>query len=226
MKRVLLAEDNAHMRELIGDYLEENGFEVEAAADGLAAWEMFQTGNYQLILLDVMMPEMDGFTLCRNIREKENVPILFLTARVQEEDQLRGYRLGADDYILKPFSLPVLAANCRAILERNGGGGWLESAGIRLNPRQRQVLCGGEPVALQSLDFDLLYYFMQNPGRILTREQILLKLWGYEYSGSDRSVDTHVKKLRQALGKYGTCIRTIVKQGYLFDGKPEAGYGG
>lgn len=226
MKRVLLAEDNVHMRELIGDYLEENGFEVEAAADGLAAWEMFQTGNYQLILLDVMMPEMDGFTLCRNIREKENVPILFLTARVQEEDQLRGYRLGADDYILKPFSLPVLAAKCRAILERNGGGGWLESAGIRLNPQQRQVLCGGEPVALQSLDFDLLYYFMQNPGRILTREQILLKLWGYEYSGSDRSVDTHVKKLRQALGKYGTCIRTIVKQGYLFDGKPEAGYGG
>ena len=94
MKRVLLAEDNAHMRELIGDYLEENGFEVEAAADGLAAWEMFQTGNYQLILLDVMMPEMDGFTLCRNIREKENVPILFLTARVQEEDQLRGVPAG------------------------------------------------------------------------------------------------------------------------------------
>lgn len=218
MKRILLAEDNGHMRELIADYLEENGFEVDAGADGLQAWELFQTRDYHLVLLDVMMPEMDGFTLCRKIREKEDVPILFLTARIQEEDQLRGYHLGADDYILKPFSLPVLLAKCRVILERNQrGGNWLEAAGIRLNPEQRCVLCDGEPVTLQSMDFDLLCYFMKNQGRILTREQILLKLWGFDYSGSDRSVDTHVKKLRKALGKYGKCIRTMVKLGYLFD---------
>lgn len=165
-----------------------------------------------------MMPGMDGFTLCRKIREKEDVPLLFLTARVQEADQLRGYQLGADDYILKPFSLPVLLAKCRAILERNQRrGAWLEASGIRLNPEQRQVLCDGEPIALQALDFELLHYFMKNPGRVLTREQILLKLWGYDYSGSDRSVDTHVKNLRKALGKHGNCIRTIIKTGYVFD---------
>lgn len=218
MKRILLAEDNRYMRELLKDFLDENGFETDTAANGLEAWEMFQTRKYHLILLDVMMPEMDGFTLCRKIREREDVPLLFLTARVQEEDQLRGYRLGADDYILKPFSLPVLAAKCRAILERNcRGGNWLEIGGIRINPDQRQVICDGEPVVLQSLDFDLLYYFMKNPGRVLTREQILLKLWGYDYSGSDRSVDTHVKKLRRALGKYGKYIRTMVKLGYMFE---------
>lgn len=218
MKRILLAEDNDHMRELIGDFLEGNGFDVDAKPDGLQAWEAFQTEDYQLVLLDVMMPEMDGFTLCRKIREKENVPILFLTARVQEEDQLRGYHLGADDYILKPFSLPVLLAKCRAILERGQqGGGWMETGGIRLNQDQRRVLCDGEPVTLQSMDFDLLHYFMKNRGRVLTREQILLKLWGYDYSGSDRSVDTHVKKLRRALGRYGKYIRTIFRQGYLFE---------
>lgn len=218
MKRILLAEDNAHMRELIQDYLSENGFEVDAEPDGLKAWEAVQTRDYHLVLLDVMMPEMDGFTLCRKIREREGVPILFLTARVQEADQLRGYRLGADDYILKPFSLPVLLAKCRAILDRNQrNGNWIEADGIRLYPEQRQVTCDGEVITLQALDFDLLQYFMKNPGRILTREQILLKLWGYDYSGSDRAVDTHVKNLRKALGKYGKYIRTIIKTGYVFE---------
>lgn len=206
------------MRELIQDFLSENGFEVDARANGLQAWEAIQTKDYDLVLLDVMMPGMDGFTLCRKIREKEDVPLLFLTARVQEEDQLRGYQLGADDYVLKPFSLPVLLAKCRAILERNQRrGDWLEASGIRLNAEQRQVLCAGEPVMLQALDFELLHYFMKNPGRVLTREQILLKLWGYDYSGSDRSVDTHVKNLRKALGKHGKYIRTIIKTGYVFD---------
>jgi len=216
MKRILLAEDNANMRELIHDYLSANGFEVDTAADGQEAWEMIQIRDYHLVLLDVMMPQMDGFTLCRKIREKENVPILFLTARVQETDQLYGYQLGADDYILKPFSLAVLLAKCRAVLERGQrGGGWLEVSGIRLQPERRQVMCGGEYVVLQTLDFELLRYFMNNAGRVLTREQILLKLWGYDYDGSDRAVDTHVKNLRKALGKYGKCIRTIIKSGYM-----------
>lgn len=218
MKRILLAEDNAHLRELVQDYLSANGFEVDVEADGIAAWQAIQTQDYQLVLLDVMMPGMDGFELCRKIREQENVPILFLTARVQEEDQLYGYQLGADDYIVKPFSLPVLLAKCRAILEREHRmGNWMEAGGIRLQPSQKIVFCDGKPVSLQALDFELLYYFMKNPGRVLSREQILLKVWGYDYTGNDRAVDTHVKNLRKALGKYGKYIRTVIKAGYVFE---------
>lgn len=218
MIRILLAEDNDSLRELVHDYLVRNGFEVEAKADGLSAWEVLQERDFQLVLLDVMMPEMDGFELCRRIREKENVPILFLTARVQEEDQLRGYRLGADDYIMKPFSLPVLLAKCRAILDRmNYTGDWLEAGAIRLSSGAHCLSVDGEQIELQTLDFQLLQYFMQNPGRALSREQILVKVWGYDYEGSERSVDTHVKNLRKALGKYGKYIRTIVKVGYVFE---------
>ena len=223
MRRILLAEDNDNLRELITDFLSEHGFEVDATADGEAAWEAVQTKNYQLILLDVMMPGMDGFTLCKKIRERESVPVLFLTARVLEEDQLRGYELGADDYILKPFSLRVLLAKCQAVLERYQQGMPKEQKeGIVLDEERQQFLCGGSPVKLQSLDFRLLSYFYQNPNRILTREQIILKLWGYEYDGNDRSVDTHVKNLRKALGDYGRCIRTIVKKGYVFERNKKA----
>ncbi len=218
MNRILLAEDNDSLRELVQDYLAQNGFEVDAKADGLSAWEAFREKNYQLVLLDVMMPGMDGFELCRKIRERENVPILFLTARVQEEDQLRGYRLGADDYIMKPFSLPVLLAKCRAILARNNGtGDWLEMGGIRLSPGEHRLFAGENPVELQALDFKLLLYFMRNPGRALSRDQILVKVWGYDYEGSERSVDTHVKNLRKALGRHGKYIRTVVKVGYVFE---------
>ena len=223
MRRILLAEDNDNLRELITDFLSEHGFEVDAAADGEAAWEAVQTKSYQIILLDVMMPGMDGFTLCKKIRERESVPVLFLTARVLEEDQLHGYELGADDYILKPFSLKVLLAKCRAVLERYQQGMPKEQKeGLVLDEERQQFLCGGSPVKLQSLDFRLLSYFYQNPNRILTREQIILKLWGYEYDGNDRSVDTHVKNLRKALGDYGRCIQTIVKKGYVFERNKKA----
>ena len=164
------------------------------------------------------MPGMDGFTLCRKIRERESVPVLFLTARVLEEDQLRGYKLGADDYILKPFSLRVLLAKCQAVLERYQRGQKYEvQKGLVLNEERQQFFCDGKPVELQSLDYRLLSYFFKNPNRILTREQIILKLWGYEYTGNDRAVDTHVKNVRKALGDYGSCIRTIVKKGYIFE---------
>lgn len=218
MHRVLLAEDNDNLRELITDFLMEHDFEVDAMADGEEAWEAAQTKNYQLILLDVMMPGMDGFTLCRKIRERESVPVLFLTARVLEEDQLRGYELGADDYILKPFSLRVLLAKCQVVLERYQQGKMQKQKnGIWLNKERQQFFCDNEAVQLQSLDYRLLLYFFENPNRILTREQIILKLWGYEYGGNDRAVDTHVKNLRKALGDYGHCIRTIVKKGYIFE---------
>ncbi|MCR5835228.1 MAG: response regulator transcription factor [Lachnospiraceae bacterium] len=218
MKRILLAEDNDSLREVIADYLGEKDFEVVQAEDGIIAWEIFQQEKFDLVLLDVMMPGMDGFELCKKIKETENVPILFLTAKVQEEDQLTGYRLGADDYIVKPFSLPVLCAKCQVVLERNQSiGDWKEINNIRLNEAQRRVFVGEMEITLQPMDFELLHYFMNNQGRILTREQILVKLWGYDYEGSDRAVDTHVKKLRKALGNEGKLIKTVIKKGYVFE---------
>jgi DNA-binding response OmpR family regulator len=217
MKRILLAEDNDSLREVIADYLGEKDFEVVQAEDGIIAWEIFQQEKFDLVLLDVMMPGMDGFEVCKKIKETENVPVLFLTAKVQEEDQLTGYRLGADDYIVKPFSLPVLRAKCQVVLERNQGiGDWIEVDNIRLSESQRRVFVDEKEVVLQPLDFELLHYFMNNQGRILTRDQILVKLWGYDYEGSDRSVDTHVKKLRKALGNEGKLIKTVIKKGYVF----------
>lgn len=218
MKKILIAEDNDDLRELMEDYLSENGFDVCAKEDGMAAWEIFQEEHFDLVLLDVMMPYMDGFELCKKIRERENVPILFITAKVQEQDQLKGYMLGADDYILKPFSLAVLNAKCKVILERNNiAGDWLVAGNIKLQPQQGKVMCNNKEVSLQALDVELLHYFMQNPGRVLSREQILIKVWGYDYEGNDRSVDTHVKNLRKALGEDGKHIKTIIKKGYIFE---------
>ena len=202
------------------DYLSDNGFTVDAVADGVLAWEAFCERDYRLVLLDVMMPRMNGFEVCRRIRAKEDVPILFLTARVQEQDQLLGYSLGADEYIVKPFSLPVLVAKCRAILERAAGRAMAAEVftadGLSVDFAKNAVHVDGAPVELQSLDLRLLRYFIANRGRVLTREQILDRIWGLDYDGSDRVVDTHIKKLRKALGRYGSHIETVIKEGYRF----------
>lgn len=218
MKRILIAEDNTHLRQLLTDYLSENGFKTDAFKNGQDAWENMLVQNYDLVILDVMMPEIDGFTLCRKIRETEDIPILFLTARTREEDQLYGYELGADDYIVKPFSLPVLLAKCRVILERNRQKNTcIEAGGICIYPEQKRVLIEGEELGLRALEYELLNLFMKNQSRLLTREQIICKLWGYDYEGNDRTVDTHVKNLRKALKERGRYIRTIIKSGYIFE---------
>ena len=220
MCRILLAEDNENLREVMTDYLSDNGFTVDPVADGVQAWEAFCEKDYRLVLLDVMMPRMNGFDVCRRIRAKEDVPILFLTARVQEQDQLLGYSLGADEYIVKPFSLPVLVAKCRAILERAAGRAMAAEVftadGLSVDFAKNAVHVDGAPVELQSLDLRLLRYFIANRGRVLTREQILDRIWGLDYDGSDRVVDTHIKKLRKALGRYGSHIETVIKEGYRF----------
>lgn len=218
MKRILLAEDNNNLRELITDYLSANEIEVDACENGEVAWAHFQTNHYDLVLLDIMMPGMDGFELCKKIREQEAVPILFITAKVQEEDQLYGYEIGADDYIVKPFSLPVLLAKCKVIFSRHQKGNeFLQSGEVRVYTKQRRVMAGEESVTLQALDYELLLYLMRNPGVVMSREQILLKIWGYDYEGTDRAVDTHVKNLRKALGEYGRYIRTVIKSGYVWE---------
>ena len=220
MYRILLAEDNDNLREVVTDYLTGQGYEVDGRADGAGALEAFYENCYQLVLLDVMMPKMNGFEVCRRIRAKEDVPILFLTARVQEQDQLLGYSLGADEYIVKPFSLPVLAAKCKAILERAAGRVMSDDlctdGELTVNFATRKVSVAGREIELQSLDFDLLRYFLANRGRVLSREQILDRIWGFDYDGSDRVVDTHIKKLRKALGSAGGSIETVIKRGYRY----------
>lgn len=226
MYRILLAEDNDNLREVVTDYLTDCGYTVDGRPDGAGALEAFYENRYQLVLLDVMMPKMNGFDVCRRIRAKEDVPILFLTARAQEQDQLLGYSLGADEYIVKPFSLPVLAAKCKAILERAAGRAMSEDictdGDLTVNFLTRTVLVAGREVELQAMDFNLLRYFLSNRGRVLSREQILDRIWGFDYDGSDRVVDTHIKKLRRALGPCGERIETVVKQGYRYVSRESA----
>ena len=209
--KILLAEDHDHLREIIEDYLIVHGYVVESFDNGEDAYYSFLTEGYDLVLLDVMMPKMDGFTLCKKIREKEETPILFITAKVQEVDQLKGYELGCDDYIIKPFSLPVLLAKCNAIMNRKHYQ-FLERGVLKLNKREKQAY-------LNIIDYKILKKKIKNPNMILSREQILLKVWGFDYTGQERSVDTHIKILRKALGPYQKGIKTVIKQGYCFETK-------
>ncbi len=216
--KILLAEDHDNLREIIEDYLAVHGYVVESFDNGEDAYDSFLTESYDLVLLDVMMPKMDGFTLCKKIREKEEIPILFITAKVQEVDQLKGYELGCDDYIIKPFSLPVLLAKCNAIMNRKHYQ-ILERGVLKLNKREKQAYLNNKNLNLKIIDYKILEYFIKNPNMILSREQILLKVWGFDYTGQERSVDTHIKILRKALGPYQKGIKTVIKQGYCFETK-------
>ena len=227
MNRILLAEDNDSLRELVQDYLAQNGFEADAKADGLSAWEALQEKNYQLVLLDVMMPGMDGFELCRKIRERENVPILFLTARVQEEDQLRGYRLGADDYIEKPFDSKELVARVKAVLRRykpasvvpeNSDEKCVQYPDLSINLTNYSVLYQGRTIDMPPKELELLYFLAASPNRVFTREQLLDQIWGYEYLGDTRTVDVHIKRLRAKIKDHVQWkIATIWGIGYKFE---------
>lgn len=216
--KILLAEDHDNLREIIEDYLIVHGYVVESFDNGEDAYYSFLTESYDLVLLDVMMPKMDGFTLCKKIREKEEIPILFITAKVQEVDQLKGYELGCDDYIIKPFSLPVLLAKCNAIMKRKHYQ-FLERGVLKLNTREKQAYLNNKNLNLKIIDYKILEYFIKNPNMILSREQILLKVWGFDYTGQERSVDTHIKILRKALVPYQKGIKTVIKQGYCFETK-------
>ena len=216
--KILLAEDHDHLREILEDYLVENDYEVKSFDNGEDAYYCFLTESFDLVLLDVMMPKMDGFTLCKKIREKEETPILFITAKVQEVDQLKGYELGCDDYIIKPFSLPVLLAKCKSITNRKHYQ-FLEKGILKLNTREKQAYLNNQNLNLKIIDYKILEYFIKNPNQILSREQILLKVWGFDYKGQERSVDTHIKILRKALGPYQKGIKTVIKQGYCFETK-------
>ena len=217
---ILLAEDDAQIREIISDYFthkSEDSICLSCAPNGTAALELLQNTEYDLILLDVMMPGIDGFSLCREIRAKSDVPILFLTARAREEDLLYGFSLGCDDYVIKPFSLAALYAKCLALLKRASGTiliPELVCGRIRMNLRTLDVTADGRHVVLAPKEFALLKYLLEHKNWVVSRDMLLDRIWGAEYFGSDRVVDNHIKKLRKALGDAGEQIRTVITKGY------------
>lgn len=208
------------MQEVLIDYFKIKECEVCCANDGLEALEKMKEENYDLILLDIMMPKLDGFAVCREIRKTKEVPIIFITAKVDEEDQLLGYELGADDYITKPFSLNVLYAKVISLIKRDKGmiiEEKLRAGNVCLDCRRGTVTVKDEMILLEPMQYKLLEYLLHNKNQVLSREQILVKLWGYEFSGNDRVLDNQIKKLRKALGESGKCIRTVIKVGYRLE---------
>lgn len=208
------------MRKLVKDFLSIKGYRVLEAEDGEAAVDIFfKEKDIDLIILDVMMPKMDGWEVCKTIRRYSQVPIVMLTARSEERDELLGFELGVDEYISKPFSPKILVARVEAILRRRSAktGEVLEIAGIRLDKDAHEVTADGQPVDLSNKEFELLTYFMENQGMALSREKILNNVWNYDYFGDARTIDTHVKKLRSKLGPKGNMIKTIWGMGYKLE---------
>ena len=218
--KILVVDDEARMRKLVRDFLARQGYQVIEAANGEEAIDrFFEDKELALILLDVMMPKMDGWQVCREIRQYSKVPIIMLTARADEKDELKGFELGVDEYISKPFSPKILMARVDAVLRRSGAGAddILEVSGIRLDKAAHQVTVDGKEVELSFKEFELLTYFIENKGLALSREKILNAVWNYDYYGDARTIDTHVKKLRSKLGEKGDLIKTIWGMGYKFE---------
>ncbi|MBX9229938.1 response regulator transcription factor [Coprococcus catus] len=219
--KILVVDDESRMRKLVKDFLTKKGFTVIEAGDGEEAVDkFFEVKDIALIILDVMMPKMDGWQVCREIRQYSKVPIIMLTAKSDEKDELQGFDLGVDEYITKPFSPKILVARVEAILRRSNvlaADDTMEAGGIELNKAAHEVLIDGKSVELSYKEFELLAYFMSNQGVALSRERILNNVWNYDYFGDARTIDTHVKKLRNKLGAKGEYIKTIWGMGYKFE---------
>ena len=219
--KILVVDDESRMRKLVKDFLQKNNYEVLEAGDGSEALDIFfEQNDIALIILDVMMPKMDGWQVCREIRNYSKVPIIMLTAKGDEKDELQGFDLGVDEYISKPFSPKILVARVEAILRRAGkaaSGDVMEAGGIHLDQAAHMVTIDGQNVELSYKEFELLTYFMENKGIALSREKILNNVCNYDYFGDARTIDTHVKKLRSKLGVKGDMIKTIWGMGYKFE---------
>jgi len=217
--KILVVDDETRMRKLVKDFLTKKNFEVYEAEDGEKAVDIFfEKNNIDLVILDVMMPKMDGWQVCREIRQYSKVPIVMLTAKSDEKDELTGFDLGVDDYISKPFSPKILVARVEAILRRsNSLDDVIEVGGIILDKVAHQVTIDDKPIELSFKEFELLTYFVTNKGVALSREKILNNVWNYDYFGDARTIDTHVKKLRSKMGDKGEYIKTIWGMGYKFD---------
>lgn len=217
-QRLLIVEDDCLIAEAAADYFASKGWLVKTEENGIRALERLKRESFHLILLDVMLPFMDGFSLCKKIRQDSDVPVIFITARAMEEDKLNGYSLGADDYVTKPFSLPVLYAKAMALTGRiQGKTPFLEAGTLKVDGKSRKVWKQGELLSLPPKEYDMLVFFLENQGRIYSREQLLIRFWGYDFDGSERVVDNHIKKLRKAIGSCGCSIQTVPKSGYRLE---------
>ncbi|MED0952176.1 response regulator transcription factor [Bacillus mobilis] len=225
-RTILIVEDEDILREIMKDYLLNEGYNVLEAIDGKEALSIFEEHEVHLIILDIMLPELDGWAVCRRIRKKSNVPIIMLTARVDEDDTLLGFELGADDYVTKPYSPPILLARAKRLMESRYSSavnvsteGILTSSGIHVHFPSRTVTIDGEDINLTHTEFEIVTYLMQNQGVVISREQLITKIWGYEFAGDDRTVNSHIRNLRHKLGEKAACIVTVVRAGYKFEGQ-------
>ena len=223
-ERILLVEDESRIREMVKEYLENEGFDITEAADGADGLDKFKSLEFDMLVLDVMLPKVDGWSVCREVRRASSIPILMLTARGEEYDRLFGFELGVDDYIVKPFSPKELVARMKAVLRRSSNAknnastaGLFEYKELYVNIDARKVAIGGKNIGMTPKEFDLLSFFVKNMDRVFTREQLLDKVWGYEFGGDYRTVDTHVKMLRESLGEYRRLLVTAWGVGYKFE---------
>lgn len=219
--KILIVDDESRMRKLLRDFLEREGYQILEASDGIEAMDMFYADKHiDLIILDVMMPRMDGWQVCKEVREHSKVPIMMLTARAEERNELKGFELGVDEYVAKPFSPKILVARVGALLKRVknvDGDAEINAGGIVINKSAHMVTIDGEIIDLSVKEFELLTYFVENQKIALSREKILNNVWNYDYFGDARTIDTHVKKLRSKLGDKGNYIKTIWGMGYKFE---------
>ena len=223
MYNILIVDDEAGIRDIIKEYLEFEEFGFDEAGDGLEAIEKLRKTNFDAVVLDIMMPKVDGFTALREIRKFSQVPVIMLSARGEEYDKLFGFELGVDDYVTKPFSPKELVARIKSIIKRANpepsSDGIITVAGIEIDENGRKVLIDGKTTSLTPKEFDILLFMVKNKNVVLSREKILEKLWGYEFFGDDRTVDTHIKMLRNSIGPYRDFIQTVWGIGYKFESK-------
>lgn len=219
MANILIVEDEKNMQNIISTYIQRGGHTCFRADDGVDALMLLKNNPMDLMILDIMMPHLDGFSVCRMAREMSNLPIIMLTAKSSEDDKLKGYDLGADDYITKPFSPKVLLAKAKALLRRSSvlPADTVNAGKISIIPASHKVFVEGQEITLTYKEYELLYFFISNPGQIFSREQLLNRIWGYDFEGTTRTVDTHIKTLRQKLGDEGRHIVTLIRSGYKFE---------
>ncbi|WP_195539957.1 response regulator transcription factor [Eubacterium maltosivorans] len=221
MYRILMVDDEEKIRAIVRKYAEFEGNEVVEAADGMEAVELAKSQDFDIIILDIMMPELDGFSACKEIRKYKDTPVIMLSARGEEYDRIHGFELGIDDYVVKPFSPKELMMRVSAILKRRGGAkenrDVVKIGDLEVDFAGRRVTISGKPVEMTPKEYDLFFYMVRNRGIALTREKLITNVWGYDFYGDDRTLDTHIKLLRKSLGDYSRCIVTLRGVGYRFE---------